>query len=160
MNPFHKILAACDLSPYTHQILAHAVAVAESTGAKLILANVVNQRDVEAIEQAMHRSYGSPAEGGAVAAIIRDTKAEREARLKAFIADSGRPDLFSKVIVTIGVPFKALNDIVVAERIDVVVMGTRGRTNLHSILLGSTAEKMFRHCPVPILSVRLPKDVA
>ena len=156
MKPFQKILVACDLSKYTPQIMHYALAVAECSGAKLILANVINKRDVEAIEHAVHRSFLIQKEAFPEA-FIREHRDEREASLKALISESGRPDLFLKTIVRTGVPVQELISIVESEQVDLVVMGTRGRTNLTSALLGATAEKMFRLCPVPILSVRLNK---
>lgn len=156
MKPFQKILVACDLSKYTNQIMNYALAMAQCSGAKVILANVINKRDVEAIEHAVHRSLLIQKEAFPET-FIREHREEREAALNGLISNSGHPELFLKAVVRTGVPVQELIHIVEAEQVDLVVMGTRGRTNLTSVLLGATAEKMFRLCPVPILSVRLHK---
>ena len=157
MKPVQKILVACDLSKFTPQVLGYAVSLAQATGAKLILANVINQRDVEAIEHAIHKTFLVQNDASPEAFILQHN-AEREAQLKALIDESGHPNLFLKSAIRTGVPFQELIHIVVSEHADLVVMGTRGRTNLQSVLLGATAEKMFRACPVPLLSVRLQKE--
>ena len=40
------------------------------------------------------------------------------------------------------------------EGIDLVVLGTHGRSGLSRLLLGSVAERVLRHAPVPVLVIR------
>ena len=154
MKLFRQILVACDLSKFTPQVLDYAVILAQNTGARMILANVINPRDTDAIAHAIHKTLLVQREA-APETFIHQHKLEREARLKTLIDESGHPGLFIKTIVRTGEPFQELINITASEHTELVVMGTRGRSNLQSVLLGATAEKMFRHCPVPLLSVRL-----
>jgi nucleotide-binding universal stress UspA family protein len=156
MKSIKTILAACDLSPYTQQVLDYAMTAAKGFNSQLILANIINRRDIEAIEYAVHRAL-LVEQDISIAEARHQFILEREDALKALGEEHGVPDMIYKTIVRIGIPFQELVDIVKAEKADLVVMGTKGRTNLQEVLLGGTATKMFRHCPVPVFSVRLHK---
>ncbi len=54
-----------------------------------------------------------------------------------------------------GDPHQAILDYVTAEDIDLVVMGTHGRTGLDHYLIGSVTEKVVRLSDVPVLTVPL-----
>ena len=43
-----------------------------------------------------------------------------------------------------------------SEQVDMIVMGTTGRTGISRLLLGSTAEQVLRHAPCPVLMVKQP----
>ena len=57
-----------------------------------------------------------------------------------------------------GVPAKALLDYVEERDIDLIVMGTHGRTGLNRYLLGSVTEKIVRLADVPVLTVAPSED--
>lgn len=60
--------------------------------------------------------------------------------------------------VMFGMPYQSIQNYVEDNAVDLVVMGTHGRTGLDRYLLGSVTEKLVRTSPVPVLSVRIPED--
>lgn len=75
------------------------------------------------------------------------------------VADRTRSrGLGGETAVLQGSPASALMDYTEENGVDVVVMGTHGRSGLGRFLLGSTTERLIRHASVPVMSVRPPRD--
>lgn len=58
--------------------------------------------------------------------------------------------------VKIGNPVEEILDSIKKLKIDYVVMGTHGKTGINLILIGSVAEKIVRHSPVPVTTIKAP----
>ncbi|MEK7235357.1 MAG: universal stress protein, partial [Nitrospirota bacterium] len=56
--------------------------------------------------------------------------------------------------VATGIPSEEVITVAGAEDSDLLVVGTRGKTGLAHVLLGSTAERVIRGAPCPVLTVR------
>ena len=59
--------------------------------------------------------------------------------------------------VAVGTPATCVLDAAAKTKADAIVMGTLGRTGLPHLLLGSVAERVVRHAPIPVLTVRTKK---
>ncbi|HUV79064.1 MAG TPA: universal stress protein [Desulfobacterales bacterium] len=149
MVRIRKIMVACDFSEYSEEALRYAIEVAADLKSDLIVVNVINQKDVDVI-----RMVAIGGEGISEEAFIKNRMENRSERINQLLEETPASHLSVKKILKVGTPFREIIQAIKDEGVDLVVMGPKGRSNLAGILFGSTAKKMFRHCPVPLLSVR------
>lgn len=144
-----KIAVAVDISPQSEETLRYAAVLAEGVGAELVIINVINQRDLDALKYVAQTGYEMDVEKWKA-----EQKAYRQGEIEKYMEAAGCGGVQAKIIFKIGVPYVEIIDTAKAEGADMIVMGTKGRTALSDTLLGSAAQKVFRRAHIPVLSVR------
>ena len=71
---------------------------------------------------------------------------------KSFI----NPEVHTEIIIKTGKPFVEINETASEKDIDLIIMATHGHTGVEHLLFGSTAEKVVRKAPCPVLTLREP----
>jgi nucleotide-binding universal stress UspA family protein len=147
-----RILVGLDFSTFSEIALARAAELASALGATVDPVHVWDRPALTPSELVVQRENDLQS---SLAELIREG-AEREMRgfMTAF-ARSGRADEIPSPRLLVGEPASALLGELEKGAHDLVVVGTRGRTSLKHLLLGSVAEKLVRHSPVPVLTVPL-----
>jgi nucleotide-binding universal stress UspA family protein len=149
MGAAKKIMVAIAFSRYTEGLLKYATEIAGIMNAEIIVASIINARDVEAVGTIAAMGYEVDGEN-----YVAGLKKERQQQLDDILK---KVDLVPEKIRTIfktGNPSDELLKIAVKENVDLIIMGIKGRTDLEYFFVGSVAEKVFRRSPIPILSYR------
>lgn len=158
MKQLKKIMVACDFSDYSEETLAYAATLADNAeSAELVAVNVINQRDVDTILKVAQGQFNRSVEKyieQSAKDFVKNVTEERSGKLDEMIAAVGCDHLSVKKVFRTGEPFLELLKAIEKEKPDLMVMGPKGRNNITGVLFGFVAEKMFRRCPVPLLSVR------
>lgn len=137
-----KILAATDFSPASLEGVRYADSLAGKVGAATAVVYVV--------EPPVYFS------GTSDVMMVRDDAAVVEQAQKhlAKIAErESKPGVRMPSFVRQGKPFHEIVALARDQKMDLIVIATRGRTGLKRIVLGSTAERVVRHAPCPVLTV-------
>ncbi|MBL7858772.1 MAG: universal stress protein [Cyclobacteriaceae bacterium] len=146
-----KILVPCDFSEQAINAFRFALDIATQAKGEVHLVNVIELpvmhdtvlMPVMTFEETLLKELGESAE-------------------KRFKKLTDKPKAEGKKVkhtVLFGPTSRMLLDYITEQNIDLVLMGTHGASGLRELLIGSNAEKIVRHSPVPVIAVKkYPKN--
>jgi len=136
-----SILVPIDFSKSCQQAFAYALPLARQFGGEITLLHAI-----EPPRYAMDLSYIPMSEG------FPTTSMKKE------LEELGRrmmePKFLKDVVVQVGTAFEVITNTARDCEIDLIVLTTHGKTGLKHVFMGSTAERVVRHAPCPVLVVR------
>ncbi|RLM44767.1 universal stress protein [Haloarcula sp. Atlit-47R] len=148
-HTINSILVPTDGSDGARIGARRAIDLAATIGADLHVLSAVDARDIEpelnSDGQTDRERLLTEAAERAVDSIARLARAHLSGQITTAVES--------------GIPFQAVNDYVDAHDIDLIVMGTQGRTGFERVALGSVAEKTLRTAAVPIVTVTPDGDI-
>lgn len=136
---WQRVLVATDGSKYSGAAAERAIDFAKSYGGELKVLSVV---DVPA------EFYGESLE--AVEGLIKRAKGSVEDVRKMAEAAGVRAETF----VREGESYEQIIEIAEEHNVNIIVMGSHGRTGLKRLLMGSVTEKVIGHAPCPVLVIK------
>lgn len=136
-----NILFATDFSATSEAALPFALALAKHYGAALFVTHIL----------APEPRYELPLEPEPDA--INPRKQKAQTNFDALLASGLLNEVPHEPILRCGEFWETMQDVIASRAIDLIVAGTHGRQGLRKMILGSVAEKIFRHAACPVLTV-------
>ena len=137
-----RILVPFDFSDYSREALRIAIDVAESSGAKIDLVHVVEDR--------FHPAFYGPF-FQSVYDMEPDIEQRSERHLREEVVRMDAEDLVTFIEAFGGYPARDIPRYADRHEIDLIIMSTHGLTGMEHFLMGSVAEKTVSHAPCPVL---------
>jgi nucleotide-binding universal stress UspA family protein len=156
---FKRILCPVDMSDFSLAALRLAVKLAECSDATLDILHVIHNPFDELYMSALTESDPALIDAYALepqkrAKIVRATEEHSEVLLKQFCHDTVKHHSKVRYHVRSGDPFELILDGAQDYRTDLIVLATHGRTGIKRLVIGNVAEKVVRHAPCPVLTVK------
>jgi len=143
---FSRILVAVDGSPFAERALRYAIDLAKEYGSKLIILHVI-----------MRRFYAvTPSEAGvlATATFVKEMQDEGKAIIDKAEEPAKAEGVNYESRLVEGVPAEEIVKISESERVQLIIIGSRGLTEVRAFLLGSVSDKVSHHCKCPIMIIK------
>ena len=137
------IMVPVDFSSYSKQAVNYAAMIAKKFNAGIVVAHVIDSLSYSVTDTLKVIEHRRALETIAGTLLDNLSKQLREKNLKV------------KTYLVRGAPYREILKKTQLEKVDLIVMGTHGRTGVAHLLLGSVAERVVRLSPCPVLTVRL-----
>ena len=136
---FKNILFATDFSSTTDSALPYAVEIARRSGGTIHVIYVIQPDIVSRVP---------PSEWCKIAEVEKEFREEKQNQLEKELHGLPHEFLFPADDV-----WQNLANIIEGRDIDLLVLGTHGRTEIGKVRMGSVAEEIFRQATCPVLTV-------
>ena len=140
------ILVPVDFSRCSDHAVAYAAGLAKKVNASIDLLHVV-------VNPAIAGGWGTEVYVPDLTALLASVATEADTRLAVAVAGLRGQGLSASSTVRQGIPEQAIVDYATAGDVDLVIIGSHGRTGLSHALLGCVAERVLRHAPCAVLTI-------
>jgi nucleotide-binding universal stress UspA family protein len=150
----NAILVASDFSDCAGAAFQMAQKLARQFGAKLILLHVIQQATVQRLAEYLKVEPDD---------LLPGLRQQAQQHLSDFLSRWGTDGLEIESMVAVGLPFQEIAGMARDLAVDLIVLGGYGRGGrgpIEEVFFGSTAEKVVRLLPCPVLCVPLSESVA
>ncbi|MBI3866463.1 MAG: universal stress protein [Planctomycetia bacterium] len=146
-----RILVPTDFSEPAQAALDYAKTLAEALGASLQVLYVMDDP---------LPGFKMPDHVCSIPAIKRQLEREAADQLAAALTPQEKAKFRAELTSVWGNPYAKVLEFAKERNIDLIVMGTHGRGALQHVLMGSVAERVVRHAPCPVLTIRPEPAIA
>ena len=146
MKSITSILFATDFSPESEYAFDYALTMAKRFDAQLLAIHVINEPlDLRGF-YVPHISFDN---------LEEEIRSGAEKHINDFC--NKHTATFKKLSsrIATGIPHEVIISTGLEINADIIVLGTHGRSGLDHVLFGSTAEKVVRKSPIPVLTIRI-----
>lgn len=142
-----KVIVPIDFSDFSKNSLRYSINFTRCFNAELILIYVVEPV-----------IYPPDFSMGQIAVPSIDVEMDKKAseELRKLAKTEIPPDIKVRTIVKTGKPFVEIIETAAEENADLIIISSHGHSGMEHILFGSTADKVVRKAPCPVLSLREP----
>ncbi|MEJ8813183.1 universal stress protein [Variovorax ureilyticus] len=157
---YQRILVPIDGGPVSQRGLEEAVQIAKLTQGRLLLVHVIDELSLALAMDAQSGRAGSYLQSvrDEGARLLEDAK--RGAQAAGIEVETALHERYGSTVYPSVITESSVDETVIAEakrwKADLIVIGTHGRRGVSRLVLGSSAERILRSAPVPVLLVRAP----
>jgi nucleotide-binding universal stress UspA family protein len=144
-----NILVPIDGSEYSLNAARYAARIARNEKAQLFCIHIVTPR--------MPYGYTTPATSSMESQNYEDIKHKVESWfdiVRNMVKDEGIPDIKTEIFIDVKSIIDSITDYATRKNIDLIVIGTRGRTGLKRFFMGSVANGVVQHAHCSVLVIR------
>ena len=148
MIEIKKILFPTDFSEYSQHALRYAAALAESFKAKLYVMHACEHPFIGAGMEAYHFS---------VPEFSAEVQEQEKKTLEQITEELRAQKIDAESLFVIGKAYLEIVKCAKELEVDVITLATHGHKGISHFVFGSTAEKVVRLAPCPVLTVKHPE---